>query len=418
MILSQGGPRRLLAELLDRALAAVHGERAVRRVLSEHPLAGPVRIIAIGKAAQAMTEGACGVLGDRVKGGLAISKPGHLSPERLAPWGIQAVEGGHPLPTAGSLEAGTRVLQEASRSAGTRLLFLISGGASSLVEEPAAGLGLAELARMNRWLLGSGLPIQDVNSVRTGVSLIKGGGLLGRLAETDPRVIAISDVVEDDPAVIGSGLLVPSAGLARRVAELDLPEWLRSWVEMGLAARGRTPDRGPPVELAATLDMAKRAVAAAATESGLEARLEQRPVQGDAAERGRELARALTRGPPGLRIWGGETTVRLPERPGRGGRNQHLALAAAIELAGRGDCFLLSAATDGSDGPTEDAGALVDGATLERAALDGLDAAACLTGADSGRLLAASGDLIDTGPTGTNVMDLILGLKLGHPAPV
>jgi len=110
-------------------------------------------------------------------------------------------------------------------------------------------------------------------------------------------------------------------------------------------------------------------------------------------------------------VWGGETTVRLPHCPGRGGRNQHLALAAAVELAGRPDCYLLCAGTDGTDGDTEDAGALVDAGTLERAAVDGLDARDCLARADSGALLAASGDLIHTGPTGTNVMDLVLGLK-------
>ena len=134
-------------------------------------------------------------------------------------------------------------------------------------------------------------------------------------------------------------------------------------------------------------------------------------VAGDAAERGRDLARLLLEGPAALHVWGGETTVRLPEHPGRGGRNTHLALAVAQELAGREDCFLLSAGTDGTDGPTEDAGALVDGGTVQRAALDGFNPEEALRLADSGALLEASGDLIQTGPTGTNVMDLILGLK-------
>jgi glycerate 2-kinase len=134
-------------------------------------------------------------------------------------------------------------------------------------------------------------------------------------------------------------------------------------------------------------------------------------VDGPAGPAGRRLARALLGGPPGLHIWGGETTVVLPDSPGRGGRNQHLALAAAIELSGRPDVLLLSAGTDGTDGPTDDAGALVDGATLERARDAGLTAAASLARADSGTLLEASGDLIRTGPTGTNVMDLILGWR-------
>jgi hydroxypyruvate reductase len=183
-------------------------------------------------------------------------------------------------------------------------------------------------------------------------------------------------------------------------------------VDLGLAERGGIPGQGPPVELAATLGMAKRAAAEVASELSLAVRVGDDLVEGDAATRGRQLARTLARGPRGVRVWGGETTVCLPERPGRGGRNQHLALAAATEIAGRDDCFLLSCGTDGTDGPTDDAGALVDGGTLARAASAGLDAGECLANADSGTLLAASGDLIDTGPTGTNVMDLILGLRL------
>jgi hydroxypyruvate reductase len=115
--------------------------------------------------------------------------------------------------------------------------------------------------------------------------------------------------------------------------------------------------------------------------------------------------------PRGVHIWGGETTVQLPGHPGRGGRNQHLALSAALEIEGRKDIFLLSAGTDGTDGPTEEAGALVDGETLRRGSIDGLSATGCLQAADSGSFLAASGDLISTGPTGTNVMDLVIALK-------
>jgi glycerate 2-kinase len=157
--------------------------------------------------------------------------------------------------------------------------------------------------------------------------------------------------------------------------------------------------------------MAKSAAAAAGRRVGLRVQLHEHPVEGDAALAGRRLARALLDGPRGLHVWGGETTVRLPDSPGRGGRNQHLALAAAIELAGHPDVLLMSAGTDGTDGPTDDAGAIVDGFTLERAGDAGLDAAASLARADSGSLLEASGDLIRTGPTGTNVMDLILGYR-------
>jgi hydroxypyruvate reductase len=134
-------------------------------------------------------------------------------------------------------------------------------------------------------------------------------------------------------------------------------------------------------------------------------------VTGDALEAGRRLASEIMQGPMGLHVWGGETTVRLPSHPGRGGRCQSLALSAAMQLEGHQHVYLLAAGTDGSDGPGEDAGALVDGATLSRGELSGYAAGHCLSMADAGRFLEGSGDLIHTGPTGTNVMDIMLGLK-------
>ncbi|NIR62092.1 MAG: hydroxypyruvate reductase, partial [Gammaproteobacteria bacterium] len=134
-------------------------------------------------------------------------------------------------------------------------------------------------------------------------------------------------------------------------------------------------------------------------------------VDGEASACGRALAEALLAADPGVEVWGGEPTVVLPPRPGRGGRAQTLALSAARVLAGHPGVLLLAAGTDGTDGPTEDAGALVDGGTIARGGRDGLDPLACLRGADAGTFLAASGDLIHTGPTGTNVMDLMVGLK-------
>ena len=135
-------------------------------------------------------------------------------------------------------------------------------------------------------------------------------------------------------------------------------------------------------------------------------------ITGDAAETGRRLAQALLESPRGvMQVWGGETTGRLPARPGRGGRAQHLALSAALTLAGHDGVYLLAAGTDGSDGPGEDAGALVDGETLARGEVHAGRAVEALARADAGTFLEASGDLIQTGPTGTNVMDLIIGWR-------
>ncbi len=406
-------PRRLLAGVFDQALGAVRGRPVVRRALTARGIEGPVTLIAVGKAAQSMTEGAWDALGGQIRGGLVISKPGHLVPEQLARMGLEDVVGGHPAPTDGSLDAGRRLQWALDGRGEETLLFLISGGASSLVEVPISGLGLAELARINGWLLSSGLPVEAMNLIRKSVSRIKGGGLLTRLGGRNPRVLAISDVPGDDPGVIGSGLLVPEPRLASRLAALALPDWLRTWTERATIEWAGIPEQGPEIELVATLDIAKDTAAAAARDAGLEVHPHRELLEGDAAERGRALAQRLLDGPTGLHIWGGETTVRLPERPGRGGRNQQLALAAAVVLAGRDDCCLLSGGTDGTDGPTDDAGGLVDGNTLYRAEQAGFDADAALTAADAGTLLATTGDLIHTGPTGTNVMDLVLGLKAG-----
>ena len=411
-------PRHALLELLAAALDAVDGARSVRRALSTRPLAGPVWIAAIGKAAESMTLGALEVLDDACQGGMLVTKPGHADPGRWRGLGIEVQFGGHPLPDAGSLAAGERLLASLDwLTAETQVLFLLSGGASALIEAPVSGLGLAELRAINAWLLGSGLPIGRMNRVRQSVSRLKAGGLLRHLDGRPVRQLAISDVPGDRPGVIGSGPLVPVPDLADQVGRLALPDWLADWVAHGLAERGTLQEHGPEMELVATLSMAKAAVKKAAESRRWRVRLHPDLIKGDAASQGRALARTLIDGAPGLHVWGGETTVRLPEQPGRGGRNQHLALAAAIELAGRDDVWLLSAGTDGSDGPTEDAGALVDGRTLERAELGGIacDARTCLARADSGRFLEASGDLIRTGPTGTNVMDLILGYKAPSP---
>lgn len=404
--------RRFLLDVFSAALRAVEGRTVVRRALAARPLDGPVWIGAIGKAAESMALGAGDALGLNLLGGLVISKPGHLEQSRLAALGLEARLGGHPLPDAGSLAAGSRLLEAiAALPRQTRLLFLISGGASSLIEVPAAGLGLDDLRRMNAWLLGSGLAIDTVNRVRKAVSRIKAGGLLSALADRPARVLAICDVPGDDPGVIGSGLLVPEPDLAEGLAGLDLPGWLEEWVGRGLAQREASPASGPPIELVAILETAKAAAAEAGRRMGVAVQLHDGLIAGDAELAGQRLAHALLAGPPGLHIWGGETTLCLPEAPGRGGRNQHLALAAARVLAGQDDAWLLSAGTDGTDGPTEDAGALVDGGTLKRGQDAGLDARASLDRADAGTFLEASGDLIRTGPTGTNVMDLILGWR-------
>ncbi len=403
--------RNRLLRIYADALNAVEGRGAVRRYLSDKAIQGPVRLLAFGKAAGEMALGAADALGKDLLGGLVIGKYDHLDLAALSALGLDAMEAAHPVPDENCLLAGARVVEYLRREDPAHLLVLISGGASSLVEAPVAGLDLQALSRTADWLLASGLEIGAMNLVRTSLSRIKGGGLSSLVGDRAVTALAISDVPGDDPAVIGSGPLTPRPGLEQSVLALDLPDWLRPWVRAGLRERGEILGPGPGLKIVASLEQAKRAAAEAGRQLGLDIHLHSDFLEGEAGERGRALATQLLQGPPGLHIWGGETTVVLPDQPGRGGRNQHLALSAAIELSGRADACLLSAGTDGSDGPTLDAGGLVDGGTLGRAQTEGLDVAESLAAADSGTVLEATGDLLHTGPSGTNVMDLVLGLK-------
>ncbi|MEW7977033.1 MAG: MOFRL family protein [Candidatus Sedimenticola endophacoides] len=189
-----------------------------------------------------------------------------------------------------------------------------------------------------------------------------------------------------------------------------LPEWV---CHLCSTQEEHPPGAAPGVDLhlVATLDQAREAAAQRARELGYPTTLHRAFICADAENSGRRLALELLDLPPGVSIWGGESTVRLPPEPGRGGRAQHLALAAAQVIEGSRDLCFLSAATDGSDGPGEDAGGLVDGQSIARGVREGLDPAHALAHADAGRFLESSGDLITTGPTGTNVMDLMIGLK-------
>lgn len=406
-------PRLALLEILNAALGAVDGRSAVARWLGHHPIEGPISLLAIGKAAEAMALGAFDALPGGIRSGLVISKPGHLDPRRLAARGIKALAGGHPLPTAESLIAGERLLVFLrQQSAENHLLFLLSGGASSLAEVLRPGLELRDLQRANQWLLSSGLDIAAMNAVRRGLSRIKGGGLLPRIEGREATLLCISDVQGDDPAVIGSGPLTAPPNT-------PLPEGLPDWLSALLAAKHGTPQSRAPIRTAVVANqrMALDAAAQAAGALGLPTWVHPEFLSGPAEATGRRLAAALRAGPAGVHLWGGETTVTLPPEPGRGGRNQHLALAAAQALAGCNEFLLLATGTDGADGPGKDAGALVDGRTIERGETQGLDSAVCLQQADSGRFLEASGDLIHTGPTGTNVMDLVIGVKPGADPP-
>lgn len=359
--------RDLALALWRAGVAAVDGYAATARALEGEPPA-PDRILAVGKAATAMTRAAL----DRFPGtpALVVTKDGHG--EGL-PAGAELIEAAHPVPNAASLAGGAALRRAVSgMPAGSRLLLLVSGGASSLAEDLAEGMDLPDLAALNHRLLAAGLDITAMNAERRKISRIKGGGLLAAFPGAFADVLAISDVPGDDIAVIGSGI--------------------------GAAL-------GPAFAYSCTI-VASNAIARAAAEaaSALPVLENAQTLHDNLPRLAATLGPRLRAMPKGVIVLGGEPTVVLPEAPGRGGRNQALALALAEHVAGT-DVTVVVGGTDGTDGPTGDAGGIVDGATW------GPGAAEALARADSGSYLAEKDALLTTGPTGTNVMDLLVAVR-------
>ena len=400
--------RKILLNLFRSALESVDGRLCVRDSLlaaasaaasvttgspvEAAPPRRPVWAAAVGKAASAMLLGAHDALGDCLARTLLITKDDHVAPRAYGLPNVEIIESAHPMPDARSLEAGARLLQWVDElPSGTDVLFLISGGASSLVESLVPGATFAQLTELNARGLASGMTIVELNAQRAQLSQLKGGRLAARvsakLTDGTGRALFISDVPGHDPAVIGSGLMGPSG-------EGDRIE--------------RT--------IVASIDHAMERVRADAQKCGLAASKDSRAFEGSADRLAVRFSHELHMSVNQLCVWGGESTVQLPAEPGRGGRNQHLALAAARIIAGHENLLLLVAGTDGTDGVTSDAGALVDGETCSRVALSEIDVQASLQRADSATALAAAGDLIHTGPTGTNVGDIVIGLKISAGA--
>ncbi|WP_290630463.1 DUF4147 domain-containing protein [Aquisalimonas sp.] len=404
--------RETLQQLFRAALERVGGRPAVRHALEDDPPAGAVHLLAIGKAASAMTQGALDALDDRIASGLVVTKTDHLGRAVAEDPRFRCMETAHPIPDGSSLAAGAAVvafLDELPDDA--ELVVLISGGASSLVELLPEGLTADHLAELNQWLLGQHLAIDGINAVRRAISRIKGGRLARHLRGRRTRLLLISDVPGDDPAVIGSGLFVPSAGSGTLPG--DLPAWAREAAK-AVPAPPAADDpalAGLTRSLVATNADALDAVEERGRRLGLSVQVHREQLAGDALRAGEAIADQLVHGAAGIHVWGGEPTVALPDNPGQGGRAQALALTAAACMEGHRGVWLLAAGTDGTDGPGNAAGALVDHQTCFRGRQAGLDPDVSLEAADSGRFLEASGDLLRTGPTGTNVMDVVIGLK-------
>jgi hydroxypyruvate reductase len=379
-------------------------------------------MIAVGKAAPSMANAACTELGGAIRAGLVIGPTDSPVADPL-----QLIVGDHPQPGSGSRTAALRALDIARLvPADGRLLVLLSGGASALMAVPAPGITLEEKRKATAVLLRSGADIHALNTARKHMSGIK-GGQLGAAAAAPCRTFAISDVVGDDLSVIGSGPTVPDMSTfadARDVfnrfgGQEEFPPSVVHYVEAGMRGeKPETPKPGDPrlAKSRATViggrSDAMRGAADEARAKGYHVVVLEEPVIGEARVVGpmyvqQVLAHARTLPRPVCVISSGETTVTV-KGEGRGGRNQELALAAAETLATVSDwATLASFGTDGIDGPTDAAGAIVDSTTVSRAPAPGVaDIASYLQRNDSYEFFSRLGDLIVTGPTGTNVGDL------------
>lgn len=385
-------------------------------------------LVGAGKAGYPMARAALEVLAERVSGGVVIVKEGYASPEAPLP-GIELVEAGHPIPDLRG-EHATRRLASVLEKAGPRdwVLCLLSGGGSALLTAPAPGVTLADLSKLTGLLLACGADIGQINCLRKHLDTIKGGGLARLAAPAPVTTLVLSDVVGDPLDVIASGPTVPDPStfvqgwevLERYDLLEKIPASIRARLQSGLD--GEIPDTPKPGDalfervqnqVVASNYQAARAGLAQAAAEGYNTLLLTTFLQGEARQAGRMLgaiARQSARtGEPLPRPFclaaGGETTVTL-RGGGMGGRNQEVALGAALELDGLENVILVALATDGGDGPTDAAGAVVTGETLSRALENGWQPLDFLQRNDAYHFFEPLGDLLLPGPTQTNVNDL------------
>jgi glycerate 2-kinase len=372
-----------------------------------------VYVIGAGKASARMAVAVERLLGRRITSGL-INAPNAIKLRR-----IEISEAGHPIPDRRGVAGAKRIAQMASDAgAGDLVICLISGGASALLPLPAPPVTLAEKQKTTRSLLHSGANIHEINCVRKHLSLIKGGRLARLAYPATLLTLILSDVIGDDPDVVGSGPTAPD--LTTFADARAILEKYRIWSKVPRTVRERvssaaedTPKRGDKIfsktrnVIVGSNALAVDAAAIEARRLGFHTLVLSTFLEGEAREAARVhagIARKI-RTPPACVISGGETTVTVRGN-GLGGRNQEFALAAAIEIADLPGTVILSGGTDGTDGPTDAAGAVADGTTIARAEALGLDAAEFLRNNDSYHYFEAIGDLIKTGPTGTNVADI------------
>jgi len=388
-----------------------------------------VLVAGCGKASARMASALEDLLGDRIAAGIIVVKYGH----GVALNKIEIIEAGHPIPDGAGLDGARRIVElVGGRTERDLLFFLISGGGSALLPFPVDGLSLAEKQQTTDALLKSGATITEINALRKHLSRLKGGRLAGLAAPATMIALILSDVIGDVFDAIASGPTTPDSStyenclaiVDRYRLQEKIPAKVIGYLQRGAAGEHEeTPKAGDPIFdrvqnlIVGSNRIAVAAARARAAELGYRTTVLAEPVEGESRVAAGKLAR-LVRGiarergadfQPLCVIAGGETTVTVRGN-GVGGRNQEFALASAVEISGLDNVVVLSAGTDGTDGPTHAAGGIVDGFSLPRANALGMAAEDFLDRNDSHSFLRATGDLLITGPTLTNVMDIQIAL--------
>ena len=389
-----------------------------------------VLLTGAGKASARMAQAIEQILGDRITSGIIVTKKGYGLPLR---GNIDLVEGRHPLPDREGVKGARKIAKLLSRTTAEDLIILLlSGGGSALLVSPVPGVSLEDKIELTDELLKCGADIKEINTIRKHISQVKGGRLAELVRYSPVVTLILSDVIGDRLDSIASGPTAPDRTTFSDCMKIirkyklrhGIPSSIYSHLEKG--ARGRikeTPKPGDPIfkrvknVIIGSNRIALDAAETKAKELGFNTYVLPRPVAGDttrAAKRHVKLVKDIRLGkgpvrPPACVISGGETTVKIKGK-GKGGRNQEFALVSAMGIDGMENVVALSAGTDGTDGPTDAAGAICDGETVQRALKKGLDPQAYLADNDSYHLFGKLGDLIITGPTQTNVMDIHLAL--------
>lgn len=426
--------RRALVDVVEAALADVHPDSRVRRAVERdgetlrvdgeaYDLAAVERVFVLGagKGSLAVVEALVDVLGPRVDEAFVVEKRG----QGRSVDGVEVVEAGHPLPDEDGREAARRVRELAAEAGPDDLAFVcITGGASALLPAPAGDVTLDELRRTTELLLESGAPIEAINAVRKHLSTLKGGRLAETIAPARPVTLVVVDEVAGDPwgPTVPDGTTFADAvsALEQRGLWEAAPASVRAHLERGREDSSmETPttadlDAAAPTVVLADATDACEAAAERADALGYEAAILSTTLEGESREIGTCLAgiarEAATHRrpvePPCALVTGGETTVTIDGDAGEGGPNQEFALSFARGVAGRAGVAAVAVGTDGTDGPTDLAGGLVDGETAARADKRGVDLFGALAAHDAAPALRTLGDAVETGATGTNVMDL------------